>query len=110
MVVKLRFKNGHRVESKKRKHGKVALASASVLTLGSVSCLSLGVWPFFADMGWAGPFVIADGLLSHGQVWMGAAIALQFSSWKLAHYGRVRETAAPEIERKKSKSKAAAGF
>lgn len=67
-------------------NGQLALAGASLLTLVAIGCGSLGLWRVGADLEWAGDFVIHDGLLSHWQVWVGAAIAMQYTSWWLARY------------------------
>ena len=40
------------------------------------------------DLDWAGGFVFSEGFLSHWQVWIGAAVAMQYGSWRLARYAR----------------------
>ena len=37
------------------------------------------MWRIGTDLGWTGDFVFSDGLLSHWQVWIGAAI--RCSTW-----------------------------
>jgi len=64
------------VEAKK---GRIAMLSASLLTLVAISCASLGLWRVGADLDWAGDFVIQDGILSHWQVWIGSAAG--FGGW-----------------------------
>lgn len=81
--------------TQEERNGRVALLSASLLTLAAISCASLGLWRVGADLEWAGDFVIQDGFLSHWQVWVGAAIGMQYTSWWLARYaGTVRIAAA----------------
>jgi hypothetical protein len=43
----------------------------------------LGAWRFGADAGWTNTFFIADGLLSHWQVWCAFAIGLQACAYTL---------------------------
>jgi hypothetical protein len=50
-----------------------------------------------ADLEWAGDFVIQDGLLSHWQVWVGAAIGMQYTSWWLARYAGILRMATVEM-------------
>ena len=64
-----------------------ALVLANLLTLVSISLAALGLWRLGADLDVAGGFVFAAGPLSHWQVWIGAALAVEFASWKLAGYG-----------------------
>ncbi len=54
------------------------LASA-FLGLASVLALVFGLWRVGADLGWAGQFVISDGLFSHWQVWIALAIVIRFT-------------------------------
>jgi hypothetical protein len=41
-----------------------------------------------ADLDWAGAFVFQNGILSHWQVWIAAALAVQYVSWQLTRYAR----------------------
>ncbi|MDQ6705732.1 MAG: hypothetical protein M3Z85_07190 [Acidobacteriota bacterium] len=98
MVVRLRLKLGPRIERKPGKNSHLALFAASLLTLASVTCFILGVWRLGSDLGFARPFVIQDGLLSHLYVWLAAAALLQFFSWKLTTYGRIHDVLTPPPE------------
>jgi hypothetical protein len=103
MVVKIRFGRGPAVSRRRGKNSRMATLAASLLTLVSISCASLGMWRIGTDLEWAGDFVFHDGFLSHWQVWMGAAIAVQYSSWRLARYAkqaRLPENEAVEAEDK----------
>lgn len=64
------------------------MLAASLLTLLSISCASLGLWRLGTDLDWAGDFVFRSGLLSHWQVWIGAAALIQYASWRLAQYSQ----------------------
>jgi len=79
------------------RNGRIAMSSASLLTLVAIGCGSLGLWRVGTDLEWAGDFVIQDGLLSHWQVWVGAAIAMQYTSWWLARYAGILRIAAVEV-------------
>ena len=89
MVVKIRFGRGPTVSKRKGKNGRLATLAASLLTMLSVSCASLGVWRLGSDLGWTGDFVVESGLLSHWLVWLGLAAAAQYTSWRLAVYAAV---------------------
>jgi hypothetical protein len=79
------------------RNGRIAILSAGLLTLVAIGCGSLGLWRVGADLEWAGDFVIQDGLLSHWQVWVGAAIGMQYTSWWLVRYAGIRRVAAVEL-------------
>ena len=66
----------------------MALLAASLLTMASVSVASLGLWRLGTDLGWAGSFVFSHGLLSHWQVWIGVAVAVQYVAWRLTTYAK----------------------
>ena len=111
MVVRIRFRRGPRVARRKGKNSRIAWVAAGLLTLGSVSCLILGLWRLGVDFGWAGNFVFPDGsLLSHWQIWLTAWFLIQAAAWKLNQYGkpkRADETAEPS-EAKSGKDKVTA--
>jgi hypothetical protein len=65
------------------------MLSASLLTLVAIGFGSLGMWRIGTDLEWAGDFVIQEGFLSHWQVWIGAAVGVQYASWRLARYGGI---------------------
>jgi hypothetical protein len=75
------------------KNSRIAILSASLLTLGAISCASLGLWRMGSDLDWTGDFVVKSGFLSHWQVWIGAAVGMQYTSWWLGRYGRDRAQA-----------------
>jgi hypothetical protein len=96
MVVKIRFGQGPAVSRRRGKNSRMATLAASLLTLVSISCASLGMWRIGTDLDWAGDFVFRNGFLSHWQVWMGVAIAVQYVSWRLARYAK--QARLPEAE------------
>jgi hypothetical protein len=85
MVTKLGFGRGP-VTTPEEKYARIAILSASLLTLVAVSCGSLGLWRVSVDPGWTGNFAIRNGLLSHWQVWISAAVGIQYTSWWLVRY------------------------
>jgi len=88
MIVRIRFRRGPRVERRKGKNSRIAWVAAGLLTLGSVSCLCLGLWRLGVDFGWAAEFVFPDvSFFSHWQVWLVASLLIQMASWKLNRYG-----------------------
>ena len=47
-------------------------------------------------MGLAADFIYHDGLLSHWQIWIGAAVAVQYTCWRLTRYARAARPASQE--------------
>ena len=88
MVVKIRFGRGPVVMRRQGKNSRMAMLAASLLTLVAISCASLGLWRLGTDLDWAGDFVFSHGLLSHWQVWIGMAIAVQYGCWRLTRYAK----------------------
>jgi hypothetical protein len=54
-----------------------------LLTPVAVLAGALSVWRLAADAGWTNGFFIADGFLSHWQLWFAIAIGIQMSAWGL---------------------------
>jgi len=91
MLVRIRFGKGAKVERKRRKNRRVALAFASFLTPASVMAAALGVWGLAAGPNWASHFAIRNGLFSHWQVWLAFAALLETGSYLLNRYGRAAD-------------------
>lgn len=68
------------------KFDRIAVLSASLLTLAAIGCVSLGLWRAGTDLEWTESFIIQEGLLSHWQIWIGAAVTTQYTSWWLVRY------------------------
>src|ERR1700744_850510 len=98
MVVRIRFGREPGVTRRKGKNSRIATLAGSLLTLVSISCGALGLWRLPADLDWAGNFVIRTGFLSHWQVWIGVATAVQYISWRLTRYARSASEPEPEPE------------
>ena len=92
MVVKIRFGSGPVVTRRKGKNSRMATLAASLLTLVSICLLSLGIWRLSQDLDLAGDFIFPDGVLSHWQVWIAAAAAVQYSCWRLTRYAKQAHT------------------
>ena len=93
MVVRIRFGQGPRVDRRRRKNQRVALAFASFLTPAAVMAGALAIWGVAEGPNWASHFAIRSGLLSHWQVWLGFAALLQAGSYFLNRYGRLQRIA-----------------
>jgi hypothetical protein len=93
MVVRIRFRTGPRPARKRDGNRKFALAMATLLTPAAVMAAALAAWRVAADLNWASRFAIASGFFSHWQVWLGAAILLQWCSRMLNRYGKGGDTA-----------------
>jgi len=72
--------------TREERNSRIAMLSAGLLTLVAISCASLGLWRMGTDLDWAGDFVFQQGFLSHWQVWIGAAVGVQYASWRLTRY------------------------
>jgi hypothetical protein len=64
---------------------RIAQLSTTLSTLAAITCASMGLWRVGADLDWAGDFVFQNGFLSHWQVWIAAAVGVQYASWRLAN-------------------------
>ncbi len=67
--------------------GQLANILVALLTPAALVALVLGIWRVCADLGWAGPFFIADGFFSHWQVWIALSIGLKMLSSTLIAWG-----------------------
>jgi hypothetical protein len=63
-----------------------------LLTPVAVVAGALGAWRFGVDAGWTKTFLIADGWLSHWQVWCAFAITAEVCAYSLSLM-RARATA-----------------
>ncbi len=88
MIVRIRFGRGPVVTRKKGKNARIALLAGSLLTLVAICLAFMGAWRLLGDVELAGEFLYTDGLLSHWQVWLGAAGAIQYAAWRLTRYSR----------------------
>jgi len=88
MVVRIRFGSGPVVTRRKGKNSRIAMLSASFLTLVSICLLSLGIWRVLQDFDLANNFIYSDGLLSHWQVWIAGAALVQYLCWRLTRYAK----------------------
>jgi hypothetical protein len=95
MVVKVRFGRGPVVTRRRGKNARIALLAASLLTLVAICLASLGAWRLCQDVNLAGDFIFADGFLSHWQVWIGSAVLVQYTGWRLTRYARSARADAP---------------
>jgi hypothetical protein len=64
------------------------------------------MWRVGADLDWAGGFVFPEGFLSHWQVWIGAAVAIQYAGWRLTRYA---STAVPQEDDSEREEQATSG-
>lgn len=91
MVVRIHFGHGPKVQKKKGKNKRFALAVSSLLTPAAMMAFVLGFWRLAADLRWTGEFGISTGLFSHWQVWVILAGLLQWCSWQLNRYGHAEQ-------------------
>jgi len=98
MIVRIRFGRGRLVTRRRGKNSRAARLAGSMLTLVAMCVAILGLWRLCEDLGFAGDFVYSDGLLSHWQVWMAAAGAAQYGSWRLVRYAETADEDAADDE------------
>jgi hypothetical protein len=99
MVVRIRFGRGPVVTRRSGKNAGIARLASSLLTLIAISLGSFGAWRLATDLDLAGDFIFRDGILSHWQVWLGVAAAIQYGAWRLLHYAKTAvEEAIDETE------------
>lgn len=63
---------------------------AALLQPAAVMAGVLAFWRFSADLQWTSEFAIANGLLSHWQVWLAIFAGLEFFAAALNRTGRKR--------------------
>jgi hypothetical protein len=85
--VRIRIKWNKRNRSTKGRPKAVALALAALLTPASLAAFTMAIWRIAADLHWTGDFIISTGLLSHWQVWLGAACVLLLCASILNRWG-----------------------
>jgi hypothetical protein len=61
-----------------------------LLTPVAATAGAVAAWRFGADAGWTGSFFIADGFLSHWQVWFAIAIIVESCAYSL-HRGVAKQ-------------------
>jgi len=106
MRVIIRFGKGANVGTHSRlKSPGVALALGALLTPAAVAACVLGLWRIAADLGWTSDFAIPSGFFSHWQVWIAAAVLLEFCSRFLLRYGR-RQQAGEQRQGEAARSRA----
>jgi hypothetical protein len=94
MLVRIRFGTGPKVGLKPRRNRRLALALASLLTPAAALAAALAFWRIAADLNWTASFAIPTGFFSHWQVWLAAAVLLQFCAHLLNRYAKTGQTAA----------------
>lgn len=102
MVVRICFGRGPLISLRNGKNSRIAILAATLVTMVAISFASLGLWGVGADLGWAGDFVISKGFLSHWQVWIGAAVVLQYAALLLKKYAEAARTRDMEASREES--------
>jgi hypothetical protein len=95
MVIRIRFKRGRKAVEKRSANKRLALIVAALLPPVALTAALLAAWRIAADLKLAGSFAISQGLFSHWQVWMGAAVLLEMCARVLNRYGKSGDPAAP---------------
>jgi hypothetical protein len=94
MVVRIRFRKGPKVSRQGRKNKRIALAVAALLPPAALCAGVLALWRIASDLNWTGSFAIPNGIFSHWQVWLAAAVLLQLCARALNRYGKSGDPAA----------------
>ena len=93
MVVRIRFGKRPPRDLKRAQVQRFAQGIAALLKPAALIAFVFAFWRIAADLHWTKTFAIPAGLFSHWQVWVGAAVFLQFCSYALNRYGRTDRTA-----------------
>ncbi|HLH43347.1 MAG TPA: hypothetical protein VKV74_10200 [Bryobacteraceae bacterium] len=96
MVVRIRLHTGRPVQRRRGKNRHLALAGGALLIPVSLMAYVLGFWGLASEMGIAGGSGI-QGVFSHWQLWIAAAVALNLASSVLNRYGRGGEMEVPSV-------------
>jgi hypothetical protein len=88
MVVRIRFRRGRKFAGRRRTTRRLAIAIGALLPPLAFTAGVLAAWRIAADLKLAGSFAIANGLFSHWQIWMAAAVLLGMCARLLNRYGR----------------------
>jgi hypothetical protein len=88
MVVRIRLGKRPKPSAKRARNRRLAQGVAVLLKPAALMALALGLWGVGADLKLTTRFAIASGWFSHWQVWLGAAVVLEFCSLALNRYGR----------------------
>lgn len=87
MRVRFRLKKGRSIRRGERKNRRLALGLGTLLTPVAVMAAVLGAWRLASDLRFTGEFGISTGIFSHWQVWVTAAVCLQWAAFTLNRYG-----------------------
>src|SRR6266849_10890519 len=87
MVVRIILREGPKLRSKPAKNQRIAARLGVFLPPSACLAFAFGVWRTASGLGFAGPFVIADGFFSHWVSWMGLAAVLQLTAMTLSRIG-----------------------
>ena len=96
MVVRIRLGKRPKPAAKRARNRLFAQGVATLLKPAALMALALAIWGLGADLKLTGGFAIASGWASHWEVWLGAAVMLQFCSFALNRYGRKQAAAPPQ--------------
>ena len=96
MVVRIRLGKRPKPAAKRARNLRLAQGIAVLLKPAALMALVLGIWDVGADLKLTSAFVIAAGWLSHGAVWIGAAVFFEFCSFALNRYGQNEAPSPPE--------------
>ncbi len=88
MKVRIRFGKGPKVGKNGRRTRRAALAFAVILRPVAFLVALMGVWRISADLGFTSSFVISSGFFSHWQIWVAAAVCIEFLCHLLNRYGK----------------------
>jgi len=72
--------------------GRAMSLAGLLLTPVAAGAGALAAWRFGADAGWTNSFFVADGFLSHWQVWCAFAIGMQVCAWSLGRISANRRS------------------
>lgn len=88
MILKIRLRRGVRIEQRRGKNRRLALAASGLMVPAALMAFILACWRIAAHMSYASEFAIEDGIFSHWHVWVAITGALVFLAVKLNRYAK----------------------
>ena len=86
VAIRIRTAPERQIRRNRRPNRGLARIAASICLPAALVCFLVCAWRWSYDLAWTSRFVVADGLLSHWQVWFVAGTVLQVIAIRLSRY------------------------
>jgi hypothetical protein len=88
MQIKIRLRRGVRIDQRRGKNRRLALAAAGLLAPAALMTFILACWRIASHMSYASEFAIEEGIFSHWHVWAAITAVLVFLAVRLNRYAK----------------------